>query len=59
MIRWRAPAAQRNGVIHDERHDRLIVFQVADRADAIDATAKVLIDQLHWAAMSKGDDIVR
>lgn len=59
LIRWRAPRVQRNGMIHDQAHNRLIVFQVADRADRIDATAKILIDQLHWAGLSKGDGIVR
>ncbi len=59
LIRWRTPRVQRNYVIHDQVHDRLVIFQVADQTDGIEPTSKVLIDKLHWAGMSTGDDIVR
>jgi len=49
LMYWREPKIKRNWIIHDERFDRLIIIQLADREEKLQALFEHVVDSMHWA----------
>ena len=54
-FRQRTPRRQRHWLVHDERHNRLMLLEAADRADRLEQVLVSLVEGTYWAEGTEGE----